>query len=440
MKTAYFTLLISVLAVSVLAGSYQVVYQEQIAGAELFTYIDPVIDTSTLPQGFIFADPSVRQFVYRLISAESTIVFSTSNKPVMTLNVRAADSLLIFALSRTRIGPGEFLGRPELRRICLTGGIISDSSAVMTYPGWWGNVVSIWYERIAFDSPPPNASGVILEQCVYWDNYETTQGWEYKAISGARLFGFDLRPGSTMMPVTSARPANLTDDPGKEFAWYNKYYYSYDFRDSADDPNFGPWDQLYSGVSLNSGDTLISCWSNHGGYLRIFAEDLIPGNALDEVLFYGYAVDMTGQHGAANHAACYSFASGAPEEIWYTPLSGITLDYVYKPQHFIAGMRGANKVIALNYWTGLLCDSINLDRNLTATTFFETGSDPSSLNLSVATMTRYLSTSSGLQPTCASSQPWVFPRHSHLHRIIPIRSTTRPLSASQILPTRIWRC
>lgn len=379
MKTTCLALVVVACSVSVQAGSYQIVYQERITGAEHFSYIDPVLGSSLLPVAFVYTDTTDRQFLIDFVGVDSTIVIGTVHKPVMSLSLWTPDSVLVFSLSR--VTAGLYWMMPDLRRIRLDANGINDSALLAVMPGWYGQSNSVQFQRILFGSLQSGAPGIVLEQSILFENYEMTQGWEYKQVSGTCIYDFNLNLQSGLRPFTALRPANLTDDPGLEYAWYYDYYYSYDFRDSYDDPNYGTWASLYAGVCLNPGDTLLSSETTAGGCLQLFADDFIPGNTLDEVLFYGKATDLTGEHASAYHAACYTFASGQPDEIWYTPLSGVTLDYVYKPQHYIAGMCGMNKMIALNYWTGQLSDSVSLDRNLTATTFFETGTNPPLLNL-----------------------------------------------------------
>jgi hypothetical protein len=364
---------------SVQAGSYRVVYQEQIEGAETYSHIDPVLGSSLLPVAFVYTDTTDRQFLIDFVGVDSTIVIGTVHKPLMSLNLWTPDSVLVFALSR--MTDGLYWMMPDLRRIRLDANGINDSAVLAVMPGWYGQSNSVQFQRILFGSLQLGAPGIVLEQSILFENYETTQGWEYKQVSGACIYDFNLNLQTSLRPFTALRPGNLTDDPGLEYAWYFDYYYSYDFRDSWDDPNYGTWASLYAGVCSNSGDTLLTAETTSGTCLQLFADDFIQGNIHDEVVFYGKAVDLTGQHASAYHVACYSFASGSPEQIWYLPLSGVTLDYVYKPQHYIAGMRGLNKMIALNYWTGQLSDSVSLDRNLAATMFFETGSNPPVLNL-----------------------------------------------------------
>ena len=379
MKTTCFALVVVAWSVSVQAGSYQVVYQEQIAGAEDYVHIDPILDGGHSTLGFVYAGAMGRRFIVDLFASDTVIIIPTTYMPQMSLNIWTPDSLLVFSLSQEP-GWADFFAS-ALGRIRLDASGISYGQSIGDFPECDGAVYAILVQRISFGSLQSTETGIIFEQSVRCIDGSHNPGYDVECVSETSIYDLNLNRQPGNGPFTALRPGDLTADPGLEYAWYYDYYYSYDFRHSWNDTNYGTWASLHAGVGLNTGDTLLYDETDSGTCLKLFTDDFIPGITYDEVLFYGYAKDLTGEHDAAQHAACYGFASGQPQEIWYTPLSGVTLDYVYKPQHYVAGMRGQNKMIAFNYLTGQLTDSVSLDRNLTAVTFFETGANPPLLNL-----------------------------------------------------------
>jgi len=376
MRVAFLVALFAALAGSALAGSYQVVYQEQIEGAENISDIDPILSEDREILGYTSADSVAwGVYIHWLYRPLLVVPFDllSYGRWLRTDNYFSGDTLFLYAVRAPY-----FITRSTIvaDSVCTTTLEIGRS---FTYGQPAQIEIGLHLER---SEGQPVA--VVHNRSERWEAYSYTMGIDSGITSFDVRYNLDLTGMDTKW-ITKRLYGDLADTEGIERISFNNYFsYRYYLSDDPEHPEPQYYDIEYLETSLRSATSTQLFYARTvyaARVVSVFVGRFSPYATHDEVLFYGVSPDLTLQHTTTSHVACYSFSSGTPEEIWYTPLSGVTLDYVYKPQHFIAGMCGSNKVIALNYWTGQLCDSVDLDRNLTATTFFETGSEPSILNL-----------------------------------------------------------
>ncbi len=380
MKLVLALLLIVFLTGSTRAGSYQIVHQEVIEGGEEFTSLDPIVDISNETIGLIYCDyrnfAVVFDYHNNVLDFEKLLDFH----PSRSVNCIAGSARRAYVLVQESDVYARF--------ICLEMGgdysVVADLPAERFQPpadALWrpGRPKDMGLTMLSTDGEP---YGLSFHQTT---PFHTSIGGgpyiEHIDMSNAAVYDLELE---TLVPQFEATRVLLGDvcaGGSREIVSFMNWYLSWqewgiNWVDSGTESDF--WIEVKRGA----GDTVMRMRDPDGQGLQLLVDNFDREPLLDEVIYYGQSDDLLGLHeSGASHAALYSFASGTPEELWYMPLSGVTLEHVYRPQHFIAGMRGPGEVITLNYWTGVLSDSVALDRELEATTFFETGSDPPVLNL-----------------------------------------------------------
>jgi len=359
----YSVLLVLLLTCSGQAGTYQIVYQERIDGAEGYADISAVIRSPGVLDAFVYSDSASHRILIDYLDSDSLVTWTIGSPPVSTVSAFSEDSLTIYCLARA-----------VYRLVWSQGSLSVDSVPLYEMPEQ-----ERWTIRL--DDLGRFGPSVVIRGRARIDLLDVTIGYGYDYRGTCEIFDRTIVGSARAWLLADIQYGNLYGDETSEYVAVDWSHGAYYYNDPWDPPpSF--WNYVEVKVAVSLGSTLAIDRTNGGLPGGVFVDRFIPASDYDALICYGQLDDLNNQHVPCTwHAACYSFASGEPEEIWYTPLSGVTPEHVYKPQHYVAGMRGANKVIALNYWNGQLCDSIDLDRHLTATAFFETGSDPSVLNL-----------------------------------------------------------
>jgi len=390
MKRLICFLAIVVLSSTAQAGTFQVVYEQQVPGAENYVHIDPIIAVDGQLAGFVYCDSANQQVIIERFGVDTNIVIDYDRRPVKSINYVSGDTVIAFVLLHNAPVYADMLGF-QVGKVAESPGSLFDTivtpPVTMTFRGIIPSAgeTSVLFRDISFDRRGDSICGIVYESTSNDHFYYGTMGWadEYREVH--KLYDLDL---GGLGPSVRARVGRYGDFLGpaeEEFAYFSRHWWSYDFSDPGF-PNSGSADDF--NVLIEDSTSILATRNYSGGCdgYDLFVGKFSPIYAYDELIFYGLAEDLLGLHGdygdRKSHVACYRFADpGGPSEKWYTEISGITLDYVYEPQHYIAGFHGPDRVIALNYWSGQLCDSIDLDRSLIEPTFFELGSSPSLLSL-----------------------------------------------------------
>ncbi|MCP4685385.1 MAG: T9SS type A sorting domain-containing protein [bacterium] len=386
--------LICLLAILILsstsqAGTYQVVYQQQLPGAENYVHVDPIVSEDGLLAGFIYCDSANQQVVIERYGVDTNLVIDYDRRPVKSINYVAGDSVVVYVLLHSAPVIADLLGF-QLGKLALNQGSLFDTVVTTPVPMTFGGIIasagwcSVLSRDISFSRTGDGITGLVYESSSNDHFYYGTMGWadEFREIH--KLYDLNLVGLRHSIRARVGRYGNLQGTDEQEQAFFRRHWYSYDFSDPGY-PNAGSSDNFRVWVEDSTSILAGRDYSDGCNGYALFVDEFSPIYEYDEMIFYGYAEDLLGLHNLygdkKSHVACYRFSDTGVTENWYTEISGITLDYVYEPQHYIAGFHGPDRVIAFNYWSGTLCDSIDLDRTLSEPTFFELGDSPSLLSL-----------------------------------------------------------
>lgn len=378
MRLAVTVILLFAAVTGVRAGQYQITYAQQIVGAEHYTVIDPLVDAEHRLAGFVFADSAGDVLHISLFDRDTVVVvpFPDSITAVASYIPKHGDSVVVYALY------GMTFYGPYIARLVLTGDTVTMySDTTECYYDRDAHSIDFSKQRLVLERTDDSVTGLLVEVLSRYNGYLFTHGPWAENYSSALLYRPDLSAIIAKEPVTSIRWGNLFGDSTRESFRTADYYYYYDYRDSWDDPNWRlDWGTVAQ-LTDADGNAVLRRKTDAGVSWAVFTGRFLPGSQYEQVIYYGDAVDLLGLHGNLHrHVVCYDFSGDEPREVWYLPWAGGALNHVYEPQHYIAGLRGTY-MVALDYWRGMITDSVNLDRTLRAPRFFETGDAPVVLNL-----------------------------------------------------------
>jgi len=364
----YLIVALLVLSGTASAGSYQITYQGQLEGLEAYWchHIDPIVSEIGQLDGFVYSDSANRRLIIDKLVWDSVLVLDLNLGVTSSVNYVSADSLVIYALSD-----------PWLYRIVEQGHDVQVDSTwtIWVYCGHWTDVASSW---MGFGTTSNGCTGLLVERELICNYLDMTIGRGQSSRSVIFESKLDLTSPVRYDSVSSIRFGNLAHGSELEQATFHNRWSWYHYNDGP--PNDPPDYSWHKTRIIGPG---INRYSESGIGYALFVDDFIPDNEYEELIYYGASADLMLLHNSNPHwhIACYSFASGAPQEVWYTDTSYVTPEYVYKPGGFLASKRGSRWIMALDYQTGEVIDSTELDRDLISTKFFETGLQTPVLNL-----------------------------------------------------------
>ncbi len=364
---------------SLLAAPFDVIYSEKTGGAGGFSFIDPLVDEMAQHAGFIYSDRENRALVIHEFDADSLVRIRLSGSPQKTIHYYNSerDTLYIYAILNQRDQ------MPKIALIAVhASGISMDVVASNCYFGY-GNLDAIEYQDIRFmfgyDGQP---EGVWFDASLRYRETVPGYGESTETFATTILYSLDLQDELVQDNQSSLHVGNLYGDETIEFFGFTNYSYGFDFRESGDESAVGEL-RLTTVVIKDSADfRLVEQTTPQGNTRSVLVGDFDPALEYDEVIFAGKAEDFEGTYAEMTpHIACYNFAEGTTTQLWSLEDSALNLDHIYRDKDVIVGRSAPDRVVFLDYRRGELIDSIHLGRELTAVTFFETYSSPSTLNL-----------------------------------------------------------
>ncbi|MFH1688359.1 MAG: T9SS type A sorting domain-containing protein [bacterium] len=361
-------LIAALLTANSFGGTYTIGYQQQIDGAEGYVHIDPVVGESGELQGFVFCNNGHEILLMSSPTAQPTVLDVPRNSLATIHSGNLGVSLFsIFILS----GAGSSL---HLGAYYLDANDSTYVDCLRYLPMYPGAVLEHYALHFAERDNPE--AGLLMSGMSSWWRIHLSPpycGQDTGVVSGSQHISLDLSRRLIVTANSAAKVANLFSDSSAVYVGIEEDMRYEDWWQSPWGPYTGSADWSTFSVFENQLEKVFSSSTWAGDSYAIFADDFSTDYDFDEVIYYANVIDIMGLHGEMHsHVACYDFSTGEPIEIWYHPFSGVTLDYVYHPEHIIAGMRGNDKVIALDYTSGILIDSVQLDRSLENPQFFET--------------------------------------------------------------------
>ena len=364
---------------SLRAAPFDVIYSEKTGGAEGFTFIDPLVDEMAQHAGFVYSDRENRALIIHEFAADSLLSIRLSGTPQKTIHYYSSkrDTLYIYVVLSQR---------EQMPKIALVSvyanGFSMDVIATDCYFGY-GDLDAIEYQDIRFmrgDDGQP--AGIWFDASLRYSETIPGFGKSTETFATTILYSLDLQDELVQDNQSSLHAGNLYGDETIEFFGFTNYNYGFDFRESGDESAIGEL-RLTTVIIEDSADFhMVEQTTPQGNTRSVLVGDFDPTMEYDEVIFAGKAEDFEGTYAEITpHIACYNFAGETITKLWSFEDSALSLDHVYRDKGVIVGRSAPDRVVFLDYQRGELIDSIDLGRELTATTFFETYSNPSTLNL-----------------------------------------------------------
>ncbi|MCK4573390.1 MAG: T9SS type A sorting domain-containing protein [candidate division Zixibacteria bacterium] len=370
--TGLFTFLI--VSTSVYAGNYQVDWTDVVMGAENYTHIEPLMDNEGRLVGFVYADTAAGAVVVdRFASDDTLMIFALDGIPRSTAGYLSDDGDTLF-LYAAYARPGETPGIARI--VAFPDGAMIETVHPECY-STYGDIVDAGKLEVGLRRANDGTiEGVRFEATLRYEEYIFTMGRSAEDISTSILFAPDLREEIVREAATSIRIGNLRGDEDTERISFDDYYYRYDFDELSDAVDSG--EVRHSTVlAYDDIDNLIAYNSSYEGRSHdIVIGQFKPDDALEELIYHGNSNDLLGfWPGPTEHLACYSFAGDSVTELWYTEIGPAKLEMIYRPDRAIVTRSETGRVIFYDYSNGKLIDSIEINPDLEAVSFFAENSD-----------------------------------------------------------------
>ncbi len=373
--------LLTLLSFTTLAAApFEISHAERMRGADEFACIDPMVNVKGQHSGFIYSDQGERQLIVDDFSADTLVIVDVDGVPVKTIHYRDLQSqtLFIYCLVN-RVGEA-----PSIVFISIG----TDETNVVEHAtncfGGYGVLDAIEFQDIRFDGASWSAigQGVWFEVSLRYREDLPGFGSSTETYSTTILYSLDMREELFRGNLTSMWSGDFYGDEEYEYFGYTNYKYGYDFRQSGDRSAFGEM-QLTTVVVQDS----LAIRSFEITTPRGFSGGALIGNFdraddLDEVIFSGATEDLERiRSGVEPEVVCYSFADEVATRLWEIDNSVIDLRHVYRDMGLAVGTVENRAVMLIDFENGEIVDSLDLGRRLEAINFFETYSNPATLNL-----------------------------------------------------------
>lgn len=368
-------------ASTALGANYLTLYKERIVGAEQYSWIDPVIDGDGDLAGFVFCDAANKKLIIQTESFNQEI--TTPGQPEMTVNQWVSpDSLVVYCMFRS------------LDWYALTSLIGVAHISINTF-NWYDTIPPITIEwgangetslrNIRLTSPDQSSGAMLLFEAFVTQTWlDMTQGTSGKSGAQSMIFDSDLRTILLRDSYYGVTFGTIDGSNTTEYAGYNNSLYFWDYSDWDNPGNSGRDQGTQNIVKRSPIEQPIASWGsvncNSSG---LFVGDFRTDYANDEIIYIGCqqaaGVAVSG-HGYV--AACFSFASGQRQLLWYNYEDRWDkLDLWHEDGSFIAGKRGSNVSVFMNTRIGQVTDSATFPHDISSFRYFETGTNPKHLNL-----------------------------------------------------------
>lgn len=375
--------LIYLVIVLILIASHsqaQVYYSKILENAENYNHIDPIKDSTNQLIGFVYTDIPNKKFEISYIYNDSVIDLSLNSDPVKTINYMSGDTLFLYGVVIHYIESLYHTDRPLIHYYKIYNNQIEmDSIQPMPFigPAYVGE--SLTSVDISFNFLENSIKGIIFNILLRINSYHETLGISVDDIPTSFYYSLDLETEILRKSATLLEPSilNSYDTIGYAAYKYNASYY--DFRDFPEETNFGYDTSASFWVRPNLNLDLFYLNNENNFILKsIFADNFRTETDFDEVIYHGNLYDLSAD--SQMQVGCFEVLDSTSNLLWYTPVDGITLDFIYHPFHAIAGRNSSNAMILLDYRNGQIELSHSFQRELDKFQYFETGTDQPFIN------------------------------------------------------------
>ncbi len=362
-------------------ANYFTLYKERTAGAEQYSWIDPVIDSSGELVGFVYCDATNKKLIIHTSTLNREI--SVPGPPQTSINrLISADSLIVYYLylDYKWYSYTDWLGRAVVMNDTV---VTFDTLPPIPYD-WYATMNTDYRKLRMLTNEEQPMNGLLFELITTYSWYDATQGPSSETVAFAVLFDETLHSFHWKDGFINVLFGKFSGNDSLAYCGFQNNRSFLDWRDGPDDTyHYYDRQNTHSVIKYNPADPPLFDWNDvNSNSINLFAGDFRTDYPLDEIIYYGdpkvAGVTAPG-HGYV--AACYSFASGQRQILWYNYEDRWdTLSFWYQDGQVIAGTRGDNVAVFLNARTGIPGDSVVFPHDISNFRYFETGTNPKQLN------------------------------------------------------------
>lgn len=373
------------------AGDYQIVYQQQVDGAEHYVNIDPILGPGQQLEGFFFSNEDSHRVEFIYFDSLSSFAVSTRRGPYRTINYISADNDTLYLY---------VLCKDTLWRLSLPTDLsIHDSavyevrSLVTSWPAFRGYPLNM--ELAFFKAASQLEPGIRVSTTRLNGNFMNFPDDYWEEESSATLV-VDADLQVECMRKTALFLAPIFLDGAIEEHWIslaNGYWFHHYKVYHPDWTEYVDEQRRWGCVDLfDSSDTVLFHQCRDGAlYRSLFVCDAAPAIAGEEIIMQRRWTNsfLYSWWGSAHTTTCYAWSGDSLATLWEWPTQDLILLHLLRSGDIVVGTAGRHHhenandslVVFLNCRTGLAIDTVWLGRNLSAVKFFETGADELVLNL-----------------------------------------------------------
>ncbi len=379
MKSLIVFVVVYASTVTVLAGDYRIVVQEQIDGAEDYLHVDPILNSAGELEGFFSTSGQGHLFTF----ADGSTTFPEMPAGRITANYMSenSDSLFLF-----------FLVGNCLHRYTIVDGptIVRDRYIFLPRLGSWSGVMSlnVFYDLVIEPDPRHSRYRVRVSTVDAYHNGMIIESAEYH-WSAIHLVAQDLARIYTTIPAQFHCTGDFRVARG--FASID-YRYLRETR-KIYHPDWTEWiynQRTWSTVDMRDGNGALLHHQEHDDrlYRAMYGGNFCHHLSGDELITeYWNGTNMENRWFSADfQLQCLGYFDDSLQEVWSLPVGDLILRWADQSTGTLAGTGGRRSpisyhgrydslVVFIDASSGQVTDTVNLSRSVMPYKFFQTDGD-----------------------------------------------------------------
>lgn len=348
------------------AGDYQIVYREQIDGADGFVSVAPILGVNRSFLGTVSADLVNHRVRIIDVRLGAPVDIELHSSPLAILTVPERDTLCVFAATRSG-----YLFRLDVGDDFVT---IDSVELGMQF-------VDPMACRLTLDTLPDGAPCVLTSATVVDHDQVLDWGEETSYIDFMVAHRLSLEFHDHYQASFFAY-ANACGDSKPEQVYVRNVKGSSHFEATIDEPaQNSRWSLVHGHVRDESRMLSIDHVTHDGEVTGWYTGWLDSGSPYEELICSGVLQDWHSYRSAAPVVARYRFANGYAEEVWSTEVAEFQLGLVMRSEGQVYGLLRDDAMAVLDLENGTVLDSVSLGRSLSNGVFFVAGELHPSLHL-----------------------------------------------------------
>ncbi len=379
MKSFIILAVVCASTVTVLAGDYQIVVQEQIDGAEDYWHVDPILNSAGELEGFFSTSGQGHLFTF----ADGSTTFPEISAGRITANYMSEnnDSLFLFSLEGNLLHLYTFVEGPT---------IVRDIAISLPSVGSWSGVMSIniFYDLAIEPDPRHSRYRVRVSTVDAYHNGIIIESAEYH-WSAIHLVAQDLARIYTTIPAQFHCTGDFRVARG--FASINYRYLSETHKIYHSDWTEWVYNQrTWSTVDMRDGNGALLHHQEHDYrlYRAMYGGNFCHHLSGDELITeYWNGTHMENRWFSADfQLQCLGYFDDSLQEVWSLPVGDLILQWADQSTGTLAGTGGRlppvsyygrydSLVVFIDAGSGRVTDTVNLSRSVMPYKFFQTDGD-----------------------------------------------------------------